>query len=426
MAHRVVITGIGPVAAIGAGAASFWRSLRNMKFSASPIPAEFERRYTFRSRWYAPLPEISLADYGMRFPFESAMQQEDRMAIAGAKLALEDAGFPLESFERGMCAHNLGRCSILIGTGLGGLETAFESYSAHRFDKEQLRDAAFPAGSKFNRMVIPATMPNSPAAWLSICYGIHGQSATLNASCASGTMAIGEAFRRIRDGYDDSVLCGGVECLRDPSGAIMRGFDLLGALTKSIDGMPRPFSTRRSGFLFSEGGACILILESYSHAQSRDARIYAELLDYQSCSDAANIVQIEKSGQQITGMLGSISDGHSIDYLNAHGTGTEMNDEVEALAIQRVFGDAGRQPLISSTKGIVGHTLGAGGAISAAATALSIAHDAVHGNLTDNPIENLNLPLSSVTTPVRRALTVSYGFGGHNAALLLGKVDGHG
>ena len=108
----------------------------------------------------------------------------------------------------------------------------------------------------------------------------------------------------------------------------------------------------------------MLVLESYAHAQSRNARIYAELLDYQSCSDAANIVQIEKSGQQIIRMLGAISDGHKIDYLNAHGTGTETNDEVEALAIQKVFGDAGQQPLINSTKGILGHTVGASGAIA--------------------------------------------------------------
>ena len=424
MAHRVVITGIGPVTSIGAGAATFWRSLWNREFSASPVPAEFERHYSFNSRWYVPLQKISLADYGMRFPFESAMQQEDRMAVAGAKLALEDAHFTLEISERGIRAASLDHCSVLIGTGIGGLETAFESYCAHRFSQEQLRDDASPGRVKFSRMVIPATMPNSPAAWISICFGMHGQCATINASCASGTVAAGEAFRRIRDGYEDVVLCGGVECLRDSSGAIMRGFDLLGTLTRSGDGIPRPFSTKRSGFLFSEGGACMLVLESYAHAQSRNARIYAELLDYQSCSDAANIVQIEKGGQQIIRMFGAISDGHKIDYLNAHGTGTEANDEVEALAIQKVFGDAGHQPLTNSTKGIIGHTLGASGAIGAAVTALSIALDAVHGNLTDKPIDNLNLPLSSLKTTVRRALTVSYGFGGHNAALLLGKVDG--
>jgi 3-oxoacyl-[acyl-carrier-protein] synthase II len=422
MAHRVVINGIGPVTSIGNGAAAFWRSLLDREFSAFPIPAEFERSYSFHSRWYVPLKMVSLADHGMRFTFENAMQHEDRMAVTGAKLALEDAGFPLEISERGMRVEGLNRCSVLIGTGLGGLESAFQSYCSHRFSRDQLKDAAFPETSKFNRMVIPATMPNSPAAWVSICFGIHGQCTTINASCASGTIAIGEAFRRIRDGYDDVVLCGGVECLKDSSGAIMRGFDLLGALTRSGDGIPRPFSKSRSGFLFSEGGASMLVLESHSHAQSRNARMCAEILDYRCCSDAANIIQIEKEGRQIIRMLGEISDGHKIDYLNAHGTGTETNDSVETIAIQQVFGDAGRQPFISSTKGIIGHTLGASGAISAAATALSIAQDAVHGNLTDDPIDNLNLPISSLKATIRRALTVSYGFGGHNAALLLGKV----
>lgn len=422
MPRRVVITGIGPITSIGIGKDIFWRSLLNREFSVSPLPAEFERHYAYHSRWYVPLPQVSLIDYGMQFHFESAMQQEDRMAIAGAKLAFEDAGFPLELSERRILVKDLDSCSVLIGTGIGGLETAFESYCAHRLTREQLSSCASPKKIKYNRMVIPATMPNSPAAWVSICFGINGQCATINASCASGTMAAGEAFRRIRDGYDSVVLCGGVECLRDSSGAIMRGFDMLGALTKSPDGIPRPFSKSRSGFLFSEGGACMLVMESLEHALSRHARIYAEMLEYRACSDAANILQIEKEGRQITRMLGTLSGGRKIDYLNAHGTGTETNDEVEALAIQRVFGDAERQPFISSTKGILGHTLGASGAVAAAVTALSIAHDTVHGNLTDHPMENLNLPISSLRSPVHHALTVSYGFGGHNAGLLLGKV----
>ncbi len=422
MERRAVITGIGPVTSIGEGVSAFWRALLNMDFRASPIPAEFERRYSFHSRWYVPLKAVSPADHGISVAFENAMQIEDRMAVVAAKLAFEDAGLRLETAERTMFASGLDRCSVLIGTGLGGLETAFISYCAHRFSREQLKSADFPETGKFSRMVIPATMPNSPAAWVSICFGIHGQCSTVNASCASGTVAIGEAFRRIRDGYDDVVLCGGVECLKDASGAIMRGFDVLGALTGSGDGAPRPFSKSRSGFLFSEGGACMLVLESLAHAQSRNARIYAELLNYASCSDAANIVQIEKEGRQISRMLGDISGGHRIDYLNAHGTGTEANDEVEACAIRRIFGSAGRQPLISSTKGIIGHTLGASGAIAAAATALSVARDEVHGNLTGDTLEDLNLPLSSRKATIERALTVSYGFGGHNAALLLGKT----
>ena len=162
MAHRVVITGIGPVTTIGSGAASFWRSLINMEFSASPIPAEFERRYTFHSRWYVPLPKVSLADHGMRFPFESAMQQEDRMAIVGAKRAFEDAGFALESSERGMRVHNLDRCSILIGTGLGGLETAFESYSAHRFDPSNSKMRHPSADSNSTGWSFPLLCPIRP------------------------------------------------------------------------------------------------------------------------------------------------------------------------------------------------------------------------------------------------------------------------
>jgi 3-oxoacyl-[acyl-carrier-protein] synthase II len=357
----------------------------------------------------------------MCFHFESAMQHEDRMAVVAARLALEDAGFSLDGAGTGFIVNNLGSCSVLIGTGMTGLERAFESYLAHRLPPQQLNGLAQEEKIRFNRMVIPATMPNSPAAWVSICFGIHGQSTTVNASCASGTYAVGESFRRIRDGYDDVVLCGGVENLKDGCGAIMRGFDMLGALTKSKDGLPRPFSKNRSGFLFSEGGACMLVLETLDHARSRNARIYAEVLDYLACSDAANIVQIEKEGRQITRMLAQISKGRHIDYLNAHGTGTETSDEVEARAIQAVFGNSAGQPLINSTKGILGHTLGASGALETAVTALSIAQDVVHGNLTDNPVENLNLPVEPARRTVQTALTVSYGFGGHNAALLLGK-----
>jgi 3-oxoacyl-[acyl-carrier-protein] synthase II len=372
-----------------------------------------------------PLPHISLVDHGLHLHFESVMQPEDRMAVLGAKLALEDAAFSLQASDAKMSVPGLDRCSVLIGTGLSGLETAFESYLAHRLAPAQLAQLSSCKKLKFNRMVIPATMPNSPAAWVSICFGLHGQSATLNASCASGTCAMGEAYRRISDGHDDVVLCGGVENLRESSGAIMRGFDLLGALTKSPDGLPRPFSKKRSGFLFAEGGACLLVMEAYDHARARGARMYAEVLDYCACSDAAGIIQIEKQGVQITRMLREIVGRHKIDYLNAHGTATQTNDEVEARAIQAVFGDAAHQPFINSTKGLLGHTLGASGAIKAAVTALSIKNGRLHGNLTDDVMDNLNvLPAPREYFPLI-ALTTSYGFGGHNAALLLGSVDGH-
>jgi 3-oxoacyl-[acyl-carrier-protein] synthase II len=423
MTQRVVITGIGPVTSIGVGKDTFWNALLQKRTIVCPLPSDFEKNYTFHSRWYAPLPHFSLSDYEIGFHFESAMQQIDRMAVLAAKTAFEDAGYTVECANSRVRIAHLDSCSILLGIGVGALECGFDSNLAHRLPHDLLDRVNTEKRIKFHRMVIPASMPNSAAAWVSICFGIHGQSLTINASCASGTCAIGEAYRRIRDGYDSTIACGGVEFVRDSSGSIMRGFDMLGALTHNIDGFPRPFSKNRSGFLYAEGGACVLILESLEQARSRNAAIYAEVLDYRACSDAANIIQIEKEGTQISSMLRAISNDRHIDYLNAHGTGTLPNDEIEAKAIQTVFGNTPRQPLINSTKGILGHTLGASGAIEAAVAALSIKQDIVHGNLTQDPIDNLNLPIEPVETLVTTALSVSYGFGGHNAALLLGKVS---
>jgi 3-oxoacyl-[acyl-carrier-protein] synthase II len=423
MTRRAVITGIGPVTSIGVGKDPFWNALLQKKATISPLPPAFEGNYAFHSRWYAPLPHFSLGDHGLAFHYENAMQQIDRMAVLAAKTAFEDAGYRVTCKDSPIRIDNLDSCGILLGIGVGSLECGFDSNLAHRLPQELFDRVTAEHKIKFHRMVIPASMPNSPAAWISICFGIHGQSSTINASCASGTYAIGEAYRRIRDGYDTTMVCGGVECLRDSSGSIMRGFDMLGALTLNSDGLPCPFSKKRSGFLFTEGGACMLILESLEHARSRKAPIYAEVLDYTACSDAVNIIQMQKGGTQITSMLRAINRERHIDYLNAHGTGTVPNDEIEARAIQAVFGDSHQQPLINSTKGILGHTLGASGAIETAVAALSIKHSMVHGNLTRDPIDNLNLPKDPVETPVETVLSVSYGFGGHNGGLLLGKVS---
>jgi len=418
MAYRVVITGIGPVTSAGTGKEVFFNNLWVQRPNVRPSPNRFSCSYLFRSQWYLPLPEVSLPERGIALAHERIMQAEDRMVILGAKLAFEDAGFTIVSRKGGMSIKNLVGGSAIIGTGLGGMQTAFDSYLCHCLPREVLQ-AVFPEqGPSYSRMVVPKTMPNSPAAWLSICYGLPGPCSSVNASCASGTYAIGEAFRRIKDGYDQVVLTGGVESLQDRHGFNMRGFDVLGVLTQSADGWPRPFGRKRSGFLFAEGGACLLILEELGHALGRRAPIYAEIADYQSNSDAYSIVQLDPDGKQIIRLLRDLSRGLRIDYLNAHGTGTVANDEIEARAIQAVFGDRDAQPWINSTKGILGHTLGASGAIEAAVTALSVARGTVHGNLTDEPMDNLNLPLAAASVPIENALSVSYGFGGHNGGLL--------
>jgi 3-oxoacyl-[acyl-carrier-protein] synthase II len=423
MAHRVVITGIGPVSSAGIGREAFFSQVWNGRCNLRPIPPHFTRSCALHSRWYVPLPELSLATHGLNLPHENIMQAADRMAVLGAKLAFEDAGFTSATTEGKIQFAGVESAGIILGAAVGSMQAALESHLCHCVPREVLQ-AALPARRlTFSRMVVPKTMPNSPAAWVSICFGLSGSCHTVNASCASGTYAIGEAFRRIKDGYDQVVLAGGVESFQDPDGFMMRGFDVLGVLTQSADGLPRPFGRKRSGFLFAEGGACLLVLEELQHAIRRGAPVYAEIADFRASSDASSIVQIDSTGARIIRLLGELSGGRRINYLNTHGTGTLANDQVEAEAIRAVFGEPARQPWINSTKGILGHTLGASGAFEAAVTALSVSHGTVHANLTDDPMVDLNLPLESVKSRIDNALSVSYGFGGHNGGLLLARCD---
>ena len=418
MKRRVVITGIGPVTSIGIGIENFWKNILNG--SIPEIKKISEDRAKTKSKVYVPFPEFSITDYEIP-RYYRFLQPEDKAAILAAKLALEDAGIDIQSNNKKFKISGTSEISTIIGTGFTGLETAFHSYLAHLgidyMSHRQQKKVSF------NRMVIPLLMSNSPAAWVSVLFGLKGESFTANASCASGTYAIGQAFRKITGGYSDIILSGGVENLQDENFAILRGFDVLGALTKNPKGLPQPFSKDRNGFLFAEGGGCILVLEELTHAKKRGAGIYAEILNYESNSDAHNIVQIEPSGKQIINLLKALISSEKIDYLNSHGTATTTNDEIEAKTIVNYFGDMSNQPLINSTKSILGHTIGASGAIEAAVTALSVFADKVHKNHSQNDIENLNLAKETTSLIIDKAVSVSYGFGGHNAGLLLGKFN---
>jgi len=419
MKRRVVITGIGPVSSLGIGKNEFWSKLiEGKKPTLSKVPYD---RCKAKSPFYIPFPEFNLSDFGIPAYYDF-LHPEDKLVIVGTKLALEDAGYALSIDNRTFKVADESEISSILGTGFTGFETAFHSYLAH-LGIEHYTERN---GKKvsFNRMVIPLSMNNSPAAWISILFGLKGESYTVSASCASGTYSVGEAYRKIADGYSEMVLTGGVENLQDESFVIFRGFDVLGALTKSPNGDPQPFSESRSGFLFAEGGGCILVLEELSHAQRRKAGIYAEILNYQANSDAYNIVHMQPEGDQILALFHSLIGDNKLDYLNAHGTATITNDEIEAKVIREFFGDAAKQPLINSTKGILGHTIGASGAIEAAVTALSISTGFVHANKVENPLPNLNLATATLNKNIEKAASVSYGFGGHNAGLLLGKYHG--
>ena len=390
--RRVVITGIAPVCANGVGKDKFWESLLKKEMILKAVPKEFENNYRFKSRFFAPKPDLPQKD------LNNMMEEMSKIAVVAAKLAVEDARL-----------ENLEHAGIMLGVGMSSLRTGFESYNAHINGK-----------GRFNRLVIPMLMPNSAADWVSILLGVKGPCYTINAACASGGAAIGEAFLNIKNGRLDTALAGGVECLDDGHGAIMRGFDALTALTTAGDGRPLPFSRSRSGFLFNMGAGCVLVLEELDRAKQRGADIYAEIVDYAANSDAYSIVQMPVDGGSLMKLF-DITRGIKIDYFNAHGTGTVQNDEIEAKIIKEIWGSD--QPLVNSTKGIIGHSIGASSAIEAAVTALSVKTGIVHGNITGDIIDGLNLTEDTVEADIKYALSASYGFGGHNTLLMFSKYN---
>ena len=418
--RRVVITGIGPITSIGIGKDEFWQNLLDKKINLSAIPEKFELNHNFRSKFYVPFPKFSIEDWGLPSKYNNIMEETSKLSLVGTIMALEDAGFTGEDFLS-MIPDHLRDSMVIIGIGIGALKTALYQYAiqalAHRPEILEELDV-YP---RYNRMAIPSIMPNSASSWVTILFGIHGPNYTMNTSCSSGTYAVGEAFDKIRAGSADLVITGGVECLQDNVGATMRGFDTLGTLTKSEDGRPLPFSKKRSGFLFSEGGGCILILEEMENAMKRGAEVYAEIIGYGANSDAYNLVGMHQSGDQIKKLLRKVVGGNKVDYLNTHGTATLLNDEVEARIIQDIFGHMEDQPLLNSTKGNLGHSIGASGATEVAVSALSVKNDIVHANLAEDLLDNLNIAEETTRLTVNHALSTSFGFGGHNSAILLKK-----
>ncbi|MCK4820324.1 beta-ketoacyl-[acyl-carrier-protein] synthase family protein, partial [bacterium] len=220
MSNRVVITGIGPVTSIGIGKNTFFRNVMEHKSAIRKIPPEYDSYYTFKSRYHVPFSDPELTDYGISSYYKILLHSEDKISVIGAKLAMEDVGFELIPDNKSFRVEELKESSIILGTSGSGMETVFQTYLAH-INYEEQKETEIPKKKiRFNRMAVPATMPNSIAAWISILYHLNGDCHTINASCASGTIAIGEAFRRIRDGYKKIILTGGIDCLRDKTGMI--------------------------------------------------------------------------------------------------------------------------------------------------------------------------------------------------------------
>ena len=396
---RVVITGIAPIAAMGSGEA-FFENLYAMK----PVIIKADESFcngTNTSEWYVPYPEVDITPYRKRLKRIPGLAPKNAQTAAiSALMAADDAG--ISEFDPDT--------AVFYGISTINLEDSLIAYNAAVEDK-----AVHPLAN-------PKSMANAVPAWISIMFGIHGRTIAVATACASGTDAIGAAYEYIAAGKGRMVICGAADYMKCPAELTFRSFDVLSALTHTTDGLPRPFSEERSGFLFSHGGACTLILEEYESAAARGAEIYAEITNYSAGCDAFHIVKMPDYPEQVIRMLKEMSAGKQVDYYNAHGTATVVNDKMEADALKAVFGDSLRDIPVNATKSMTGHVIGTSGALEAAVTAYSIRHGKIHGNLIGTPMEGLNLPQQTVEKEIRCAITASFGFGGHNSALMLEKI----
>jgi 3-oxoacyl-[acyl-carrier-protein] synthase II len=454
MKRRVVITGLGTTTAIGQDVESFWASCLAANTRVSRIPEHWLSYGDFNSQIWSPLPQLDFSKYGISRIEEKQLDKSSLIALACAFQALDSANLRYDLVDKKRNTYaipsvNCERFGVFMGTGIGGLSTFASSFSYQILDRQKetlskllgkMTDNAVSEPLKavlekmlcprrFNPFGVSMTMPNACSGNLGIKFKLLGSNNTFCAACASGTVAVGHGFKAVRAGELDLALVGGVEYLHDEYGTIFFGFDVVRALTSVNEAPDRancPFDKDHSGFLFSEGGGAVLVIEELEHALKRGARVYAEILGYGETCDGYNIMMIESSGSSIMRMLRQgLSDAgisaNEIDYINSHGTGTVLNDETETDVIEEMFGKAA---LINSTKSLLGHTLGASGAIEAVVTALSIYHKTTHicRNLR-NPMKDLNFVTKQDSFPIRKAVSQSFGFGGHNAVLVFGEYS---
>ena len=390
---RVVVTGIGLVFGDDFTNEDFFKDIYAGKCFAKQIPEDYG--YSCKCKWYVPFPDtakiIELEPQLSKF-----VKRSNKSSIAAAYAALKAVG----------------DASIELPEDTGVIMGNVMNISEIATDAELLMN-----GKRISPMAIPKYMTNACAANISILFGIHGACKVISTACASGTDAVGEAYQAITYGDSHVMIAGGAECFIGSQ--MFRGFDMLKTLTSTDDGVPYAFCEERSGFLYSEGGGCCLILEELEHAKARGARIYAEITGYCCNSDGYHITGMPEYPENAIKLVKSLSD-KKIDYYNAHGTGTNLNDSAESQLIKSIWGE--EQPMINTTKGIMGHTFSASGAIETAICAYSIYNQMVHGNLLKTPIEGLNLIKESTKTEINTAITASFGFGGHNAAIRLERI----
>lgn len=411
MRRRVVVTGIGLVTPLGLGKEAFWEGLTLPRRVVGPI-TRFDAS-SFSTRIAAEVKEFDPAQFMDRKDARRAARFI-QFAIAATTLALQDAQLEINDSNRE-------RIGVLIGSGIGGID--YMDTQVRILDRQ---------GPERVSPFLPAMMISDMASGMvTIHFGIKGPNLCAVTACSTGADAIGLAMRLIQYGDADVMLAGGTEAAIEPVG--VAGFCAARALSTRNDDpehASRPFDAERDGFVMGEG-AGVLVLESLEHAQARGAPIYAELLGYGMTADAYHITQPDPEGDgAMRAMRNALRDAGlqptDIDYINAHGTSTRYNDAKETLAIKRLFGEYAYQLPISSTKSVTGHLLGAAGAVEAAACILALQHQTIPPTINyEYPDPECDLdyvPNQARPANLRYVMTNSFGFGGHNSVLVLGKL----
>ncbi|MBR7554618.1 beta-ketoacyl-ACP synthase II [Allobacillus sp. GCM10007491] len=409
--NRVVVTGLGVVSPVGNDVSTMWDRLISGHVGIGEVTRvnadHFPTKIAAEVKGFDPNHYMEKKD-------ARKMDLFTQFAVAAAKMALDDAELTIDE-------SNAERTGVWIGSGIGGMST-YESQYEKFLDKGHRRVSPF---------FIPMMIPDMAAGQVSIQFGAKGINSCTVTACASGTNSIGDAFKVIQRGDADAMITGGTEA--PMTNMSFAGFTQAGALSKSEDPMKasRPFDKNRDGFVMGEG-AGILILESLEHAQKRGAKIYAEICGYGSTGDAYHVTAPAPEGEGAArAMQQAVDDAgvavDSVDYINAHGTSTEYNDQYETNAVKTVFGEHAYQLAMSSTKSMTGHLLGAAGGLEAIVSVLSIKNNIMPPTMNyETPDETCDLdyvPNEAREKEVNVAMSNSLGFGGHNASLLFKKYN---
>ena len=411
MERRVVITGLGAITPIGNDVNETWEGIENKKCGIDNISL-FDSS-NFKTSLCAEVKDYNPLDY---FEPKQAkrLDRSSQFALIAAREAVKNSGITLENTD-------FKKVGVFVSTGIGGLIT-IQSQCEVNYEK---------GNNRVSPMFIPMSIANMPAGNISIEFGFKGESMAIVTACSSSTHAIGESYKTIKHGYEDVVIAGGTEASICPVG--IAGFENMKALCTSTDKNRAsiPFDKERSGFVMGEGSG-ILVLEELEHAKKRNAKIYAEVIGFGSTSDAYHITSPCPDGEGgANAMIRAIKDAkiksEDIDYINAHGTSTHLNDLTETMAIKTALGEASKKVMISSTKGNIGHLLGAAGAVEAIFCVKAMENGLVPPTINykekDEECDLDIVPNEPRKTKLNIVMSNSLGFGGHNSSIILKKWE---